>query len=98
MAHFRWEGEDLLLHCHLQPGARSEGFAGLHGDRLKIRISAPPIEGRANDRLIAWLAAQFGVAQRAVTLEKGDSSRQKSLRITRPAQLPPDAQVAPAPR
>lgn len=95
MSHYRWDGDDLLLHCHLQPGARREGFAGLHGDRLKIRISAPPVEGRANERLIAWLAEQFGVPQRAVTLERGDTSRQKSVRIAQPAQLPAEAGIAP---
>lgn len=87
-AWYRWQGGDLLLYCHLQPNASADGFAGVHGDRLKIRIGAPPIDGRANARLVVFLAGQFGVARRNVTVEQGDSARQKTLRITAPAQLP----------
>lgn len=63
MSWFRWDGEDLILACHLQPKASRDEFAGLHGDRLKIRLTAPPIEGRANAHLMAFLADAFGVAK-----------------------------------
>ena len=53
MSCFRWDGDDLILECHLQPAARSDDFAGLHGDRLKIRLTAPPVEGKANAYLMA---------------------------------------------
>ncbi|NLB99832.1 MAG: YggU family protein, partial [Pseudomonas formosensis] len=58
---YQWRGADLLLDCHLQPGARSIGFAGQHGERLKIRISAPPVDGKANEMLLAFLAKEFDV-------------------------------------
>ena len=58
---YRWDGEDLLLAVHLQPKASKDEFAGLHGDRLKIRLTAPPVEGKANAHLMAFLAKAFGV-------------------------------------
>lgn len=87
-AWYRWQAGDLLLYCHLQPNASADGFAGVHGDRLKIRIGAPPIEGRANARLVVFLATRFGVPKRSVTVEQGESARQKTVRVTAPAQLP----------
>lgn len=69
---------------HAQPGAKTSSVAGLHGEALKIRIAAPPVEGKANAALIAFVAAQLGVAKRLVTVEKGESSREKLLRIADP--------------
>lgn len=84
---WRWDGADLLLSCHLQPGASRSEFAGTHGDRLKIRIAAPPIDGKANAQLIAFLADAFAVAKQQVTIERGESGRQKSVRIVAPRAL-----------
>jgi|SRR5690606_2962045 len=88
MGYFRWDGEDLLLDCHLQPKASRDEFAGLHGERLKIRLTAPPVEGKANAQLLAFLAAAFGVAKSQVRLESGELNRQKRVRIERPRRLP----------
>ncbi|MBP8262571.1 DUF167 domain-containing protein [Pseudomonas fluvialis] len=96
MSYFRWDGADLLLDCHLQPKASKDEFAGLHGERLKIRISAPPIDGRANAQLLAFIAKAFGVAKSQVSLDSGDSSRQKRVRIQAPRQLPELPGLAPA--
>ncbi len=63
MSYFRWDGEDLLLECHLQPKASRDEFAGLHGDRLKIRLTAPPVDGKANAHLLAFLASVFAVSK-----------------------------------
>ena len=87
---------DLLLDCHLQTKASKDEFAGLHGERLKIRISAPPIDGRANAQLLAFIAKAFGVAKSQVSLDSGDSSRQKRVRIQAPRQLPELPGLAPA--
>ena len=87
-AYFRWDGEDLLLACHLQPKASKDEFAGLHGDRLKIRLTAPPVEGKANAHLLAFLAEAFGVSKSQVSLESGELNRQKRVRIRQPRQLP----------
>lgn len=85
---YRWQGDALLLSCHLQPKASADEFVGAHGDRLKIRITAPPVDGKANAHLIAFLATSFGVAKQAVTIERGDTGRQKTVRIVSPAVLP----------
>jgi hypothetical protein len=87
-SYFRWDGEDLILDCHLQPKASKDEFAGLHGERLKIRLTAPPVDGKANAHLQAFLAKAFGVAKSQVTLESGELNRQKRLRIRAPQQLP----------
>jgi uncharacterized protein (TIGR00251 family) len=95
-----WRGADLLLYCHLQPQANRDEFVGVvqdpHGPRLKIRIKAPPLEGRANARLIAFLATEFGVAQRAVHIESGATGRQKTVLIERPAALPRHPALVPS--
>ena len=88
MSYFRWDGEDLILDCHLQPKASSDEFAGLHGERLKIRLTAPPVEGKANAHLLAVLGKAFGVAKSQVSLISGELNRQKRVRIQRPQKLP----------
>ena len=81
---FRRDGSDWLLAIHAQPGARKSGVAGLHGDALKIKLSAPPSEGRANAELLSYLAEALGVPRSAVQLERGASSRKKCVRVSRP--------------
>ena len=80
----REDGNDVVLMLHVQPGAKRTEVAGIHGEgaaaRLKIRLGAPPVEGKANAELLRFLAAAFGVAQRAVLLLRGASSRQKAVR------------------
>ena len=85
---YQWRGQDLIIDCHLQPGARQIGFAGQHGERLKIRISAPPVDGKANSMLLAFLASEFAVSKRQVSLLSGQQSRQKRVLIEAPQQLP----------
>ncbi|MCY1283593.1 hypothetical protein D9M68_258110 [compost metagenome] len=93
MPFFRWDGDDLILDCHLQPKASCDEFAGLHGERLKIRLTAPPVEGKANAHLLKFLAAAFGVAKSQVTLESGELNRQKRVRIRAPKRLPAELQL-----
>jgi uncharacterized protein (TIGR00251 family) len=88
MGYFRWDGDDLILDCHLQPKASCDEFAGLHGERLKIRLSAAPVDGKANAHLLAFLGAAFGVAKSQVELISGELNRQKRLRIRQPKRLP----------
>jgi uncharacterized protein (TIGR00251 family) len=92
---YRWQGDTLWLSCHLQPGASKDEFAGLHGERLKIRISAPPVDGKANAHLIGFLAKAFGVAKSAVAIERGDTGRQKTVSIRAPVTLPGELGIVP---
>jgi len=71
----------LLLQLHVQPNAKRTELVGQHGDRLKLRLAAPPVDGKANERLVRWAATYFEVRRTAVTLVRGQSSRQKTLRI-----------------
>ena len=64
------------------PNAPRNEIAGWLGDALKIKIHAPALDGRANDALCEFLADALGLPRRAVTLARGDKSRQKLVRIT----------------
>jgi uncharacterized protein (TIGR00251 family) len=78
----------ITLEVHAQPGAKRTEVAGIHGGCLKIRLVAPPIEGRANEALIGFLAESFGVPRRNVTLVRGQSARRKTVSIASPAARP----------
>jgi uncharacterized protein len=84
----RDDGGALVLTLHVQPGAARTGVAGMHGDALKLRLAAPPVEGKANDELRRFLAEAFGVPLRQVTLLRGETSRRKVVRIEAPARRP----------
>lgn len=84
----RWHGETLVLSLHIQPRASRDEIAGRHGDALKVRITAPPVDGRANSHLLRFLAAQFGVARSAIRLVAGTGGRLKRVEIDAPARLP----------
>jgi uncharacterized protein len=71
----------LILELHVQPGASRSEFAGRHGDRIKVRLAAPAVEGRANEALIEFLAEHFGVPRRNVRIAAGLKSRRKRVVI-----------------
>jgi uncharacterized protein (TIGR00251 family) len=74
------DGNGVSLRLHVQPGAKKTEIAGLHGDALKVRLAAPPVDGKANACLIEFIARQLGVAKSAVELLSGETSRSKRLR------------------
>jgi len=73
--------EGIVLRIHVQPGAGRSAVVGRHGDALKVRVAAPPVEGRANDAARALLAEALGVAESDVELTSGQSSRTKRFRL-----------------
>jgi len=68
-----------VIVIHAQPRAARTGWAGLHGGALKLRVHAPPVEGRANEEIQRFLADYFGLARRDVEWLAGESSREKRL-------------------
>ena len=73
--------DGVTLRLHIQPGAKKTEVVGLHGEALKIRLAAPPVDGKANTCLIGFLADRLGVAKASVSLVSGESSRAKRVRI-----------------
>lgn len=72
----------ITLTLHIQPGAKKSEFAGLHGDALKIRLAAPPVDGKANAALSEFVADRLGLARSAVRLKSGQTSRRKILEVS----------------
>ena len=70
-----------LLLLYIQPGASKSTLKGIHGDRLKVAIKAPPVEGEANAALIRFLSEQLGLPQKGIHLLSGDTSRMKNIWI-----------------
>ena len=79
---YRCEGDHITLTLHVQPGAKRSEVSGLHGEALKIKLAAPPIEGRANKALQKFIAELFAVPLRQVELKQGAQSRHKVVAIT----------------
>ncbi|MGJ0492328.1 MULTISPECIES: DUF167 family protein [Methylobacter] len=88
MSWYLYEQGVLTLNLHVQPKASKDEWAGLHGDRLKLRIKAPPIDGRANQHLLKFIAGEFGVSKSSCILVSGESGREKRVAITAPRKLP----------
>ena len=77
------QGErQTTLTLHIQPGAKKTEVVGMHGDALKIRLAAPPVDGKANAALIAFVADRLGLAKSAVSLKSGQTSRRKVLEVS----------------
>ena len=74
-------GTDVLLVLHIQPGAKKTEVAGPHGDALKIRLAAPPVDGQANAALLDFIAAKVDARRTLVHLVSGQTSRSKRVRI-----------------
>jgi uncharacterized protein (TIGR00251 family) len=65
----------------VSPRASKDEIVGIHGDALKVRVTAPPVEGRANEALVAFLADQLGVRKGQVEIVAGATSRRKTIRV-----------------
>ncbi|HEC19218.1 MAG TPA: YggU family protein [Gammaproteobacteria bacterium] len=91
---YRWQDDTLTLWLRVQPKASRDEIIGPSDDgqrgmSLKIRITAPPVDGQANTQLIKFLAKSFGVAKSRVRIVAGDNGRHKQVRIHSPTRLPP---------
>ncbi|HET9694364.1 MAG TPA: DUF167 family protein [Steroidobacteraceae bacterium] len=90
----RRDGEDLLLEVRVQPRASRTEFAGLVGERLRVRLNAPPVDGRANAALVEFVADACDLPRARVTLDRGLTGRDKRLRLHDLASIPPALQRA----
>lgn len=88
MTAVRQEGEALWLDLFIQPKASRDQIQGVHGDELKVAITAPPVDGQANSHLIKYLAKQFKVAKGQIQIVRGELGRHKTVTIHAPKQLP----------
>jgi len=76
------QGDGSLHLCiHVQPRASRIGLCGIHGDALKLAISAPPVDGKANKEVIAFLAALLKIPKKEIVIISGLQSRTKRCRI-----------------
>jgi len=83
----RWDGDDLVVPVRVVP--RAAGDAVLpEQDCLKVRLTAPPVDGRANEALCRVLGKLFGVPKSRVVVEQGAGSRTKRVRIVAPGRIP----------
>ncbi|KHF25534.1 DUF167 family protein [Solemya velum gill symbiont] len=92
-AWYRWKDNKLFLRLKILPRSKGNEYAGPHGDQFKVKILAPPVDGKANSHLIKMLAKDFGVTRNAVTLVKGESSRDKLVCIDSPTRMPIDLEM-----
>ena len=81
MAWIAETSDGLVLSLHCQPGAKASKVVGLHGERLKLQLQAPPLENRANEALVAWLADQLSLPRKQIELLTGHTSRQKRVLV-----------------
>ena len=74
--------QGVLLRVHLQPRAAHDRVVGLHGEALKVALTAPPVENAANAALLAFLAALLQVPRASVSLMSGAKSREKRVLVS----------------
>jgi uncharacterized protein (TIGR00251 family) len=74
-------GEGVRFAVHVQPRAKKPGIDGTHGDALRVRVHAPPVEGAANDAVVDIIAEALGVPVRAVRIAAGHAARQKLVDV-----------------
>ena len=78
---FESRKDGVVVRVHVQPGAGRTAVSGRHGSALKLRVAAPPADGRANEAVVVLLAKTFGVKPAAVRIESGATSRVKRVKV-----------------
>ncbi|MEY2810658.1 MAG: hypothetical protein RLZ66_2169 [Pseudomonadota bacterium] len=73
---------DVIVDIHVIPNAARTQAEGVHDGALRVRLHAPPVDGKANLALMAWLATSLGVAKNKVSLVRGQTSKRKQLRVS----------------
>lgn len=86
--HYLWQDNTLFFNVLLQPKASRNALIGIHGNAVKICITSPPVDGKANKQLIQFLSKLFHVKKSDITLVSGEHSRQKRISVCNPSQFP----------
>lgn len=94
---YRWQGRDLVVQLQVLPRSSRDGFGDTHDNRLKVKLTAAPVDGKANLVLVAFLSKAFGLPKTRVHIDKGANSRQKTVRLEQPTRLPDGLGIAPPP-
>lgn len=87
-APWRWDGETLVVDIRVQPRAGADTVVGPVDGRVRVRVTAPPVDDAANQRVLRMLAKEFGVARSRVALIAGARSRDKRVSVAAPSKLP----------
>ena len=74
--------KEILLKIYLQPRSSRNEIVGPHRDGVKVKVTAPPLEGKANEALLRFLAKELGISSSCIEILKGHHSREKILRIS----------------
>lgn len=85
MSYFEERDGCIILNVRVVPRASKDAIQGVLGDALKVRIQAPPVEGKANTYLVKFLSKQWGVPQRDIEILSGETGRNKRLRLLNPS-------------
>ncbi|KOR27785.1 hypothetical protein TI04_12565 [Achromatium sp. WMS2] len=85
---YRWDNEKLILSLLVQPRASRDEFVVAPDSICRVRLTAPPVDGRANAHLVAFLAQAFGVKSSAIDLISGVKGRRKVVCIHKPIKIP----------
>ena len=74
--------QEIILKVYLQPKSSKNGIIGFYRDGIKVKITAPPTEGKANEALIRFLAKELEVSPSCIEITRGHHSREKTLKIS----------------
>ena len=86
---FYWRGNTLYLKVHVSPQNRRNGIGDVAGGRVRVRLKAPPVDGKANKELIGMMASEFETAKSRVWIVTGVRGRDKLIAIDCPGSIPP---------
>lgn len=88
MSFYEWQNKDLIIRLKVQPRASQDGFAEVLDDRIKLRLTAPPVDGKANAHLTKYLSKVFKVPRGQISILSGETGRDKRVKIIAPRILP----------
>jgi uncharacterized protein len=88
MSFYEWQNQDLVIRLKVQPRSSQNGFAEVMDDRIKLRLTTPPVDGKANAHLTKYLSRLFKVPKGQVLILSGETGRDKRVKIVAPKILP----------